>query len=48
MFIISLLQKLKQSFNQTDIEHYIASQNPKTTSDVEQLIQRWNYQRRSF
>jgi ferritin-like metal-binding protein YciE len=48
MFIINLLQKLKQSLKQTDIEYYIESHNPKTTSDVEQLIQRWNYQRSSF
>jgi hypothetical protein len=30
----------------TEIEQYISSQNPKTTADVEQLINEFNYKRK--
>lgn len=30
----------------TEIEYYIASKDPKTTADVEQLIKEFNYKRK--
>jgi len=42
----SLVKRLKDLFPkqyQTEIEAFIASKNPKTTADVEHLIQQYNY-----
>lgn len=30
----------------SEIEYYIASKNPQTTADVEQLIKEFNYKRK--
>ena len=43
-----LVERLREMFPkqyQSEVEEYIASQNPKTTADVEQLIQQYNYRK---
>jgi len=44
-----MIQKMIQWFIKpqlTEIEYYISSHDPKTTSDVEHLINEFNYKRR--
>jgi hypothetical protein len=48
MLFKSLITRLKQLFTNnygSDIEQYIVSHNPKTTADVEQLLQQYNYRK---
>ena len=43
----SLITRLQNCFTnqyKTEIEQFITSRNPKTTADVESLIQQFNYQ----
>ncbi len=44
----SLVERLREMFPkqyQTEVEEFIASKNPKTTADVEHLIQQFNYRK---
>jgi hypothetical protein len=44
----TLVERLREMFPkqyQTEVEEFIASKNPKTTADVEQLIQQYNYRK---
>jgi len=44
----SLVERLREMFPkqyQSEVEEFIASKNPKTTADVEQLIQQYNYRK---
>ena len=44
----SLLERIQELFPkkyQTEVEEFIASRNPKTTADVEHLIQQFNYRK---
>ena len=44
----SLVARLREMFPkqyQTEVEEFIASKNPKTTADVEHLIQQYNYRK---
>ena len=41
----SLIKRLQNYFTyKSDVEQYIESRNPKTTADVEHLIQQYTYQ----
>lgn len=41
--IVKCLRALFSRQYQSEIEEFIASKHPKTTADVEQLIQQFNY-----
>lgn len=44
----TIVERLREMFPkqyQTEVEEFIASKNPKTTADVEHLIQQYNYRR---
>lgn len=48
MYFQSLVERLRELFPkqyQTEVEEFIASKNPKTTADVEHLIQQYNYRK---
>ena len=43
--LVTCLKDLFPKQYQTEVEEYIASKNPKTTADVEHLIQQFNYRK---